>query len=105
LITLEDLLKLIKLKKVLFSKSKTKKNFKKIMFLESKEDRIVNKINKLFSLLLKFLILLESKTTFCCFRNIIAKSRLAFIEFRNLLIILIMFNYLKRDKDQQVLLF
>jgi len=60
-------LKLVKLKRVLFSKSKTKKNLEKIVLLKSKEDKIVNKINKFFNLLLEFSILFESKITFIAF--------------------------------------
>ncbi len=98
-------MKLVKLKRVLFSKSKTKKNLEKIVLLKSKEDRIVNKINKFFNLLLEFSILFESKITFYCFYNIIARFKLAFIEFRNLLIALIVFDYLRENKDRQILLF
>jgi hypothetical protein len=96
---LKDLSKLIKLKRVLFSKLKTKKNLKKVVLLKSKKDKIVNKINKFFSLLLKFLILFENKATLCCSYNIIAKSRLTLIEFKNLLITLIVFDCLKEDKN------
>jgi len=105
LIILKDLLKLIKLKRILFSKLKTNKNLEKIVFLEFKKDKIVNKINKSLKLLLEFLILFESKITFCCSCNIIARSRLAFTKFKNLLIALTMFDYLEKDKDQQLLLF
>jgi len=66
---------------------------------KSKEDKIVNKINKFSSLLLEFLILFESKTIFCCSCNIIARSRLALTKFRNLLITLIVFDCLKEDKN------
>jgi len=45
-------LKLIELKKVLFSKLKN--NLKRVVSLKSKEDKILNKINKCS--LLKFLI-------------------------------------------------
>ncbi len=95
-------MKLIELKKVLSSKSKTKKNLEKIVLLKSKEDRIVNKINKFVNLLLEFSILFESKTIFCCFYNIIARFKLVFIEFGNLLIV---FDYLRENKDRQILLF
>jgi len=98
-------LKLIKLERVLSSKSKTKKNLKKVIFLESKEDKIIDKINKLSSLLLEFLILFKNKTIFYYFYNIIAKFKLIFTKFRNLLIILTIFDYLREDKNRQVLLF
>jgi len=98
-------LKLIKLERVLSSKSKTKRNLKKVIFLESKEDKIIDKINKLSSLLLEFLILFKNKTIFYYFYNIIAKFKLIFTKFRNLLIILTIFDYLREDKNRQVLLF
>jgi len=98
-------LKLIKLERVLSSKLKTKKNLKKVIFLESKEDKIIDKINKLSSLLLEFLILFKNKTIFYYFYNIIAKFKLIFTKFRNLLIILTIFDYLREDKNRQVLLF
>jgi hypothetical protein len=78
---------------------KTKKNLEKVMLLESKENKIVNKINKFSNLLLEFLILFESETALCCSRNIIARFKLALIEFRNLLITLTIFAYLKKDKN------
>jgi len=89
----------------LFSKSKTKKNLKKIMFLKLKENKVINKINKFFSLLLKFLILFKSKTTLCCFCNIIARFKLTLTKLKNLSIALIVFNYLKKNKNRQILLF
>ncbi len=98
-------MKLIKLERVLSSKLKTKKNLKKVIFLESKEDKIIDKINKLSSLLLEFLILFKNKTIFYYFYNIIAKFKLIFTKFRNLLIILTIFDYLREDKNRQVLLF
>jgi len=91
-------LKLIELEKILSSKLKTK-NLREVVFLKFKEDKIVDKIDKSSSLLLEFLILFESETTLCCSRNIIAKFRLTLIEFRNLLITLIMFDCLKKNKD------
>ncbi len=51
LVALKNLLKLIKLKRVL--SLKLKNNLKNIVFLESKKDRVLNKINKSN---LKFLI-------------------------------------------------
>jgi len=75
------------------------------VFSKSKKDKIVNKINKFSNLLLKFLILFENKTILCCSRNIIARFRVAFTKFRNLLITLTIFDYLKRDKNRQILLF
>jgi F0F1-type ATP synthase delta subunit len=75
------------------------------MLSKSKKNRIVNKINKSFNLLLKFLILFENKTTFYCFYNIIAKFKLALTKFKNLLITLTIFDYLKRNKNRQILLF
>jgi len=88
----------------LFSKLKTKKNLKKVIFLKSKK-KIVNKINKFSNLLLEFSILFESKIILYCSCNIIAKFKLILIEFRNVLITLIVFDYLRKDKDRQVLLF
>ena len=83
----------------MFLKLKTKKNLKKVIFLKSKEDKIVNKINKFSSLLLEFLIFFESKIILCYFCNIIARSRLTFTKSRNLLIILTMFDYLNKKKN------
>jgi hypothetical protein len=99
LITLEDLLKLVKLEKVLFSKLKIKKNLRKVVLLKFKKDKIVNKINKFSNLLLEFLILFESKTILCCSCNIIARFKLALTKFKDLLIVLIVFNCLEEDKD------
>jgi hypothetical protein len=89
----------------LFSKLKTKKNLKIVIFLKSKKNKTVNKINKFSNLLLEFSILFESKIILYCSCNIIAKFKLILIEFRNLLITLIVFDYLRKDKDRQVLLF
>jgi len=83
----------------LFSKLKTNFFLEKVMLLESKENKIVNKINKFSNLLLEFLILFESETTLCCSRNIIARFKLTLIEFRNLLITLTIFDYLEKDKN------
>jgi len=69
------------------------------VLLKFKKDKIVNKINKFSNLLLEFLILFKSKTIFCCSRNIIARFKLTLIKFRNLLIILTIFDCLKRDKN------
>jgi len=52
------------------------------MFLKSKKDKIVNKINNFFNLLLKFLILFESKTTLCYSCTITARSKLTSMEFK-----------------------
>jgi len=68
------------------------------MFLKSKKDKNVNKINKFSNLLLEFSILFKNKTTLCCSYNIIAKSRLILTKFKNLLITLIMFDCLKKIK-------
>ncbi len=80
-------------------KLKIKKNLEKIVLLKSKKDKIINKINKFFNLLLEFSILFENKTILCYSRNIIIRSKLTFTKFRNLLITLAIFNYLKKDKD------
>jgi len=69
------------------------------MFLKSKKVKIIKKLNKSSNLLLEFLILFENKTTLCCSYNIIAKSRLTLTKFRNLSIILTIFDCLKKDKD------
>jgi len=98
-------LKLIELERILFSKLKTKKNLEKIVFSKFKKNRVVNKIDKFSSLLLEFLILFKSKITFCCSCNIIARFKLALTKFRNLLITLTIFDYLRENKDRQVLLF
>ncbi len=75
------------------------------MLSKSKKNRIVNKIDKFSNLLLEFLILFENKTTFYCSYNIIAKFKLALTKFKNLLITLTIFDYLKRNKNRQILLF
>jgi len=86
-------------------KSKIEKKIREVIFLKSKENKIVNKIDKFSNLLLEFSILFESKTTLCCSCNIIARFKLTLIESRIFLIILTIFDYLERDKDRQVLLF
>jgi len=75
-------LKLIESKKILFLKSKIEKNLREVIFLKSKENKIVNKIDKFSNLLLEFSILFESKTTLCCSCNIIARFKLTLIESR-----------------------
>jgi len=94
-------LKLVKSKRVLFSKSKN--NLEKIVFSKLKKNKDIDKIDK-SNLLLEFLIWFESKIALCCYYNIVTKSlfKLASIEFNNLLII---FVALDKIVNKQVLLF
>lgn len=73
------------------------------MLLKFKKDRIVDKIDKTFSLLLEFLILFVNKITLCYSCNIITRSKSTSIKFKNFLIALTIINCLIKNKDQQVL--
>jgi len=103
-VTLEDLSKLIKLEKAL--SLKLKNNLKKVVSLEFKEDKIVNKINK-FNLLLDFLIQFKNETISCCCYNIVTKNlfNLVFIEFRNLLMTFATLDCVNKVIDKRISLF
>ncbi len=77
---------------------------KNIVFLESKKERFLNKVNK-FNL--EFLIQFENKTTFYYYCNIAIKClfNLAFVEFRNLLIVFVVLDCINKIIDKYILLF